>query len=201
MTISSAAQIASYFIITPFILFYLLKDDHQIYTNIINIAPTTYKKEVTRILNDIDNTLFSFISGQLLVSAIVATLIFIGYWIIGLQNAFLLALFVFVFNFIPFCGPFIATIPALFIGLAQSPFMGIKVILVVIIVHLLDLNLISPRVVGQKLQIHPVTIILLLVVSFPIAGLIGPFIVIPLYAALKVILQDVYAIKFEKSST
>jgi len=143
----------------------------------------------------VDEILSVYISGQVLIAFIVGLLIFIGYWAIGLNYAFLLALLAFVFNLIPFCGPFISTIPALFIGLADSPLMAIKVIAVVLMVHLLDLNLISPRIVGQRLNIHPVTVILLLVASLSVFGLVSLFIITPLYAVLKVLIQDYYFAK------
>lgn len=192
LTLSSAAKITSYFIITPFILFYLLKDDHSMYQGAVKVVPRNYKKQTVKILSDTDQTLSSFISSQIMVAAIVGVLIFFGYWAIGLNYAFLLALFAFVFNLIPFCGPIISTIPALFIALSDSALMGFKVICVVCIVHLLDLNLISPRVVGPRLKLHPITIILLLVVGVSLAGFLGLFVIVPLYAVLKVVFNDVY---------
>jgi predicted PurR-regulated permease PerM len=60
---------------------------------------------------------------------------------------------------------------------------------------LLDLNLISPRIVGQRLNIHPVTVILLLVASLSVFGLVSLFIITPLYAVLKVLIQDYYFAK------
>lgn len=197
-TLGSIAKIATFFVITPFILFYLLKDDLKIAKALIGIIPHDYRKPVRKILTDVDEALFTFISSQIIVAAIVGSLIFIGYSIIGLPKAFLLALFAFVFNLIPFFGPFISTIPALFIGLVISPLMGVKVVCVVLLVHFLDLNLISPRIVGTQLNIHPITILLLLVSSVPIVGLLGLFLVIPLYAVIKVVITDLYEMNEEK---
>lgn len=191
-TISSIAKIASYFIITPFLLYYFLKDDTILSQEIINLSPKGYKRSAKSIVEDIDEILSVYISGQVLIALIVGVLILIGYLIIGLNYAFLLGLIAFIFNLIPFCGPFISTIPALLIGLADSPLMAIKVLAVVLLVHLLDLNLISPRIVGQRLNIHPVTVILLLVASLTVFGLLSLFIITPLYAVIKVLVRDYY---------
>lgn len=199
--ITSVTKIASYFIITPFILFYFLKDDKKIYYKFFKMVPTEYNDELSKIINDIDDDLSSYISGQVLVALIVGFLIFIGYFIIGLNYAFLLALIAFIFNLIPFCGPLIATIPALLIGLAQSPFMAFKVILIVAIVHLLDLNLISPRVVGFRLNIHPVTIILLLVASISLFGFLSLFFIVPVYAVLRTLIIDIWKMKILDAET
>lgn len=190
--ISSFTTVATYFIVIPFILFYFLKDDRKFSQKFLKTIPPSFTDRTKKTLQDIDETLSSYISGQVLVSLIVASLIFIGYLIIGLDYAFLLALVAFTFNLIPFCGPIISTIPALLIGLAQSPMMGVKVILIVAIVHLLDLNLISPRIVGNRLNIHPVTIILLLVASTSLFGLLSLFFIIPLYAVLKILFLDLW---------
>lgn len=194
---ASVTKIASYFIITPFILFYFLKDDQHISQKFLKLIPANYVDETKKIMKDIDDVLSGYISGQVLIALIVGFLIGIGYLIIGLNYAFLLALIAFIFNLIPFCGPLISTIPALFIGLSQSPFMAFKVIVVVVVIHLLDLNLISPRIVGSRLNIHPITIILLLVASISLFGFLSLFFIVPLYAVLKILILDLWEIKFE----
>ncbi len=199
--IASITTIASYFIITPFILFYFLKDDRHMFPKFLRAIPPSYKDETKKIINDVDNVLSSYISGQVLVALIVGFLVFIGYLIIGLNYAFLLALIAFVFNLIPFCGPLISTIPALLIGLAQSPLMGIKVMLVIIVVHLLDLNLISPRVVGQRLNVHPITIIILLVASISLFGFLSLFFIVPVYAVLKTLIRDIWRINIVETES
>lgn len=190
--IASVTKVATYFVVTPFILFYFLKDDKQMYQKFMKFVPADYKDRFKKVLGDIDETLSSYISGQVLVAIIVGFLILIGYLLIGLDYAVVLALIAFVFNLIPFGGPIISTVPALLIGLAQSPFMAFKVIIVISVVHLLDLNLISPRVVGTRLNVHPVTIILLLVASISLFGFLSLFFIIPLYAVLKSLSLDLW---------
>ena len=158
----------------------------------LKVIPNSYKKQMKKILNDIDITLSAYISGQVLVALIIGCLIFLGYLIIGFDYAILLAVIAFIFNLIPFGGPIISTIPALFIGLAHSPMMAFKVLLVVIVVHLLDLNLVSPRVVGSRINVHPVTIILLLVASMSLFGFLSMFFIIPAYAVLKTLIIDLW---------
>lgn len=198
-TIGSIAQIATYIAITPFILFYLLKDDHHMALDLYKLIPSKNKEQVEELLIEIDATLANYIQAQILVALFVGVLIFIGYWVIGLHYPVLLAFFAFVFNLIPFCGPFISTIPALLIGLSQSPWMCFKVICVVILVHLIDMNLISPKLVSYRLNIHPVIIILLLLASFSLFGLLGVFLITPIYAVLKTLTLKLYAMKIDDS--
>lgn len=197
-TVSSLAKVASFFIITPFLLFYLLKDDTKIIPYFANFFSKRYSKDILRMGNDVDEVLSCYITGQFMVATIVGILIFIGYNLIGLNYTITLAFFAFIFNMIPFTGPFISTIPALFVGLSISPSMGLKVILVVITIHLLDANLISPRIVGQQLNIHPVTVIFLLVIGLSLFGFIGLFIATPLYAVVKNIIKNLILLRKHK---
>lgn len=190
--ITSVAQIATYIIVTPFILFYLLRDDHQMALELHKATPERHKERVRKLINDVDTTMSIYIIGQVVVAFCVGFLVFIGYWLIGLPYALLLACIAFVFNLIPFCGPIFATIPAFFIGLSQSNMQAFNVILVVIVVHLLDVNLISPKIVGERLNIYPITIILLLVASFSLFGLLGVFLITPAYALLRTVIWDMY---------
>lgn len=190
--ISSIAQIATFIVVTPFILFYLLRDDHQMALEIYKATPEKHKERLRKLFHDIDSTMSTYIIGQVVVAFLVGFLVFIGYWLIGLPYALLLACIAFVFNLIPFCGPIFATIPAFFIGLSQSNMQAFNVILVVIVVHLLDVNLISPKIVGERLNIYPITIILLLVASFSLFGLLGVFLITPAYALLRTIIHDMY---------
>lgn len=99
-----------------------------------------------------------------------------------------------IFYTIPFLGTFIAIIPALIIGLADSPFMAFKVILVMIVAHVIESDIVSPKILGQRLHIHPLTIILLLLAAGSLYGLIGLLLATPIYAIIKVIVWNVYKI-------
>lgn len=99
-----------------------------------------------------------------------------------------------VFTTIPFVGPFLAITPAFLVALSDSPFMVMKVIVLFVIVQQLESNVISPQVIGQRLNIHPLTIILLLLAAGTLYGLIGLILVTPLYALAKVLIESLYKI-------
>jgi predicted PurR-regulated permease PerM len=193
-TLTNVTKLAIILVITPFLLFYLLKDDYIFYSHVIKLVPEKYEKDAQMLLEDADITLSTFITGQLLVAFIVGIIILIGYLIIGLNNAVILALFAMIFITIPFLGSFIAIIPALLIGLTESPFMALKVALVVLVAHLLEANLISPQVMSKRLHIHPLIIMLVLLASGFLYGIVGLFLATPAYALFKVIAIDIYKI-------
>lgn len=87
-------------------------------------------------------------------------LAYVGYWLIGLPYALLLALFVAIFNIIPYLGPYFGAAPALIVASTMSLKMMIFVITVNTICQILEGNIISPQVVGRTLHMHPLSIIL-----------------------------------------
>ncbi len=137
----------------------MLKDHEKLQPFIVQFFGGETKKWVHKTLKDIDETLSLYIRGQILISSILATLLFIGYWIIGLNFALLFSVFAFFMNIIPFIGPWIAFFPALLIGIFQDPMMIIWVSFVTLIAQQIDSNLITPNVMGKTLNIHPLTII------------------------------------------
>ncbi len=118
----------------------------------------------------------------------------LGSVIIGLNYALVLSLFALIFMTIPFLGPFLSILPALFVGLSDSPFMVVKVFIVFAVVQQIESNVISPLVIGQRLNIHPLTIILLLLAAGSLYGLIGLLLATPLYALVKVLIESLYKI-------
>lgn len=192
IAITTVTKFTVLLLITPFILYYFLKDDHILYATILHLIPIKYQKEARIILKDADETLSTFITGQLLVALIIGVMLLIGYSIIGLSYAITLAFFAMFFFTIPMLGSFIAIIPALLVGLSDSPWMAAKVVIVMLIVLFLEGNLISPQIMSQRLHLHPAVLILILLASGALYGVLGLFLATPLYALAKVIVRDLF---------
>ncbi|HET7658484.1 MAG TPA: AI-2E family transporter [Bacillales bacterium] len=178
-------------VVIPFILFYLLDDRNKFSKSVMRFFPRSQQKEIGSVLKDMDSALGNYIQGQLIVSTCVGVLLLIGYLIIGLNYALLLALFGMVTTVIPFLGAIIAVIPAIIAAFIQDPIMALYVVIVMLGAHQIESNLISPQVMGRALKAHPLTIILLILVGGNLAGILGMILIIPTYAVLKVIVQHV----------
>lgn len=176
-------------VIIPFILFYMLKDGHHLSDGIVQFIPKENRKEAKDVLFDMNKALNTYVMGQVIVSVCVGIMVFIWYTIIGLEYSLILALVAMFTNLIPFVGPFIGTFPAVIVGLIESPWMMLQVIFGVIIVQQIESNLISPQVMGRALDVHPLTIILLLLVGGSLVGLFGLILAVPVYAVLKVVVR------------
>jgi len=169
----------------PFILFYMLKDGNRLPSAVTRFFPHKYHEEVNRILSDLNDTLSSYIHGLIIVASFVGITSSIGFAVIGLPYSLLLGLIVGVTNIIPYLGPILGATPALVIALMDSPAKALLVLAVIVIVQQLDGHLISPLVMGKRLNTHPLTIIVLLLVSGKWIGPIGMILAVPTYAMIK----------------
>ncbi|MDR0139961.1 AI-2E family transporter [Metabacillus idriensis] len=178
-------------ITVPFILFYMLKDGHKFPITAVKILPAAYRREGIKIFEDLYQTLAAYIQGQLLVSLFVGTGCFIGYTLIGLDYALILGIVVAIANIIPYLGPFIGAAPAVVIALLDSPTKALLAAVVVTVVQQIDGNVLSPLIIGKRLNTHPLTIILLLIGAGSFGGILGMILAVPTYAVLKAVLLHV----------
>ncbi|MBS4192788.1 AI-2E family transporter [Bacillus sp. FJAT-49705] len=183
-----------YLVLVPFILFYMLKDSHRLVPRVAVMFPQSKKENVKNILKEMDKTIATYIQGQMLVSVIVGVLLYIGYLIIDLNYSLVLAIFGMFTNVIPFLGPFIAVIPAFLVALFQDPIMAVYVSIIMLIAQQIEGNIISPNIMGKTLNIHPLTIIVLVLTAGNIAGIVGVIFVIPAYSIVKVLIINIVKI-------
>ncbi|SES23923.1 AI-2E family transporter [Psychrobacillus sp. OK032] len=181
------------FVLVPFFLVYMLKDHEKFAPFIAQFFKGDKKTWIRKTLADIDDTLRAYIQGQLFVSFLVGVMLFIGYYAIGLQYALLLGVFGMMMNVIPFLGPYIALVPALIIALIQEPKLAIYVAIIMLVSQQIESNLITPNVMGKSLDIHPLTVITIILAAGNIAGLWGIILGVPTYAVVKAILKNIYA--------
>lgn len=190
--VSIITMIAMTLITAPVILFFMLKDGHQLRPYIAQFAPQRWQASFSKLLYDINYALASYIRGQITVAFWVGIMFTIGYSIIGLPYGYALAILAGLLNLIPYFGTMIAIIPVIVIGIMTSFSMLVKILVVFSIEQLIETRLISPYVMGNKLELHPITTILLLIGASAVWGLWGVIFGIPIYAVLKIIVSRVY---------
>ncbi len=119
--IGALTEVIISIVTVPFILFYLLKDGKKLPIYILKFVPTRLKEQTYTMLSEMNHRLSSYIRGQVIVSFCIGFLLFIGYLIIGLDYASLLAVIAACTSVVPYLGPTIAITPAIIIALVTSP--------------------------------------------------------------------------------
>lgn len=176
-----------YIFLIPFITFYFLKDKEYLKEKLALIIPRKYRDDAIVTWYQIDLVLKRFIRGEMFVAVIVGTLATIGLYFMGIRFPFILGFIAGITNIIPYVGPFLGAIPAVLVALVESPIMVLKVGLIFFLIHQLESGIISPKIVGSYVGLHPVTIIFVILLWEQLFGIIGMFFAVPVTSIIVVI--------------
>ena len=187
--VSSISSTASVLVTMPFVLFFLLKDASKFNKFVINLLPKKLEKPVAETIDEIDDKVGSYIQGQMLVSLCIGVMLFIGYNVIGLHYGFSLATIAAFLSIVPYLGPVIAITPAMLVAASTSWVMVVKMLVVWGVVQFLEGNIISPNIMGRSMNMHPLTVIFVILIGVNISGVVGAILGIPVYSILKVLIS------------
>jgi predicted PurR-regulated permease PerM len=183
-------------ILVPIFLFFFLKEGHAISQNWSNYLPlraSPLKSEIVSLLNEINSYLINFFRGQLLVSLIDGLLIGLCLLVfVRLEFSLLIGLMVGLLGLIPYLGMMICWIPAVVIAAAQFGdwWHPVLVTIIFLAANNIDGMIIAPKIVGESVGLHPLTVIIsVLGWSLILGGLLGALLAVPLTATLKVLLK------------
>ena len=190
--ISGTSQVIVALIIMPFMLFYLLRDGKGLRDYITQFLPNKLREPVGKVLSEVNQQLSNYVRGQITVAVIVAIMFIILFKIIGLRYAVTLGITAGFLNLVPYLGSFLAMIPALVLGLIAGPVMLLKVIIVFIVEQTIEGRFVSPLILGSQLNIHPITILFVLLTSGSMFGIWGVLLGIPIYASAKVVISAIF---------
>lgn len=170
----------------PFIAFYMLKDFQLIKQACWYMTPKKWRKKGTLFLKDIDESLGSYIRGQLLICMLIGSLSALLFWIFHLRYPLILGLIVGATNVIPYFGPIIGAVPAVIIAATSSVKLVIITVVIVFGLQFLEGNILSPFIVGKSLHMHPLIIMIALTAGGEIGGILGLILAVPVLVVVKV---------------
>lgn len=180
--------------LVPVYTFYFLFEKRRIsshWTDYLPVTDSAFKNELVFILDSINNYLIAFFRGQVLVAICDGILYGIGFMIVGVPYAALIGAAAVFLTIIPFIGAIIVCVSAVLISLIQHgdwlhPLLALGVVGVV---QALEGLVISPKIMGDRVGLHPVTIIIAVMLGTTVmGGLLGGILAIPLTAALRVLM-------------
>lgn len=185
-------KFAIYALLVPVISYYFLRDKNEIVGHLLMLFPPRTRVTVTTLWEEIDGVLFAFIRGNLLVSFFVGVLTTVGLFILGVDYAAVLGILYGILDIIPYFGPFLGAIPVILLPLLQGDVNIFWLILLLFAVQQGENFFISPRILGDQVGLHPVTVIVLVLVGGYCGGILGMVGMIPLAAVAKVLLIFLY---------
>ena len=185
-------SVLSLLIITPVVAFYLLLDWDRVVVTVDGWIPLQHRDTVRGLARDIDNAIAGFVRGQAVICLILAAFYAIGLTLAGLNFGFLIGLMTGLLSFIPFVGAATGFLVAAIVAIAQfwpewTPIL--MVVGVFLIGQVLEGYVLSPKLVGAKVGLHPVWMMFALIAAGYLLGFIGLLVAIPLAATIGVLLR------------
>jgi predicted PurR-regulated permease PerM len=180
-------------LVVPFVAFYLLKDGAHIGDAVARLLPLRHRGGIVGLLRQVDDVLGEYVRGQVIVCGIVAALTSAGLALCHIPYALLLGCMAGLLNVIPYVGLLTtfgtSAVVALFDPYPTSALL--KVVGVFAVVQGLEGNLITPRIVGERVGLHPLWVILAMMVFSRMWGVLGMVAAVPVAAVLNVLLRVV----------
>jgi predicted PurR-regulated permease PerM len=185
-------SVLSLLIITPVVAFYLLLDWEKVVSTLDGCIPLQHRGTVHGLAHDIDAAIAGFVRGQAVICLILAAFYAIGLTLIGLNFGFLIGMMTGLLSFIPFVGAGTGFLVAAIVAVAQfwPDWMSIAMVAGVFLIgQVLEGYVLSPKLVGPKVGLHPVWMMFALIAFSYLFGFVGLLIAIPLAATIGVLLR------------
>ena len=182
----------SVLVLIPFYTFFFMRGLDQAALRTIPYIPAAIRPKTVRICTRIHMILSAFIRGRAFIAAVVTVMAWLGFWACGVPYALVLGILTGITIMVPFLPVVVAVIPACLLLLAEGKGIGpiAGVIIVYSIIQTIEGFVLTPRVLGEEGDMHPVAAFVAVFVGAELLGLLGAMLAIPLAAAVKIIAQE-----------
>ena len=180
-----------FFISTLFFSFYFLLEENVIRKIVSRFFSEEKSKTALTVFDKAEKRLNSWFWGEITLMTLVGLLTFIGLNLIGIRYALALAVLAGLLEAIPNLGPTISSIPAILLGFAVSPVMGVTALALYFIIQQLENNLIVPVVMKKAVGLNPIITLIALLIGGKIGGVLGVLLAIPITVFLETVLIEI----------
>ncbi|MEM1299724.1 MAG: AI-2E family transporter [Pseudomonadota bacterium] len=177
-------------LVTPVVAFYLLMDWDRMVEGIDDFLPREHRDEIHHIARDLDRVMSGFVRGQLTVCMILGIFYAVGLMVIGLNFGMLIGVFAGLISFIPFVGSILGGLLSIGVAMAQfwnDPVWIVAVAVIFVMGQAAEGNFLTPKLVGDKVGLHPVWLMFALSAFGVVFGFVGLLVAVPAAAAIGVI--------------
>jgi len=175
-------------VITPVVAFYLLRDWDRMVAKADDWLPRKHQETIRRLAREVDDTLAGFLRGQGMVCLSLAVFYAIGLTLAGLDFGLVVGLIAGFLSFIPYVGSLVGLVLSVGLALAQfDNLISVGIVAVVFFVgQALEGNVLTPKLVGEKVGLHPVWVMFALLAGGALFGFVGVLLAVPVAAIVGV---------------
>jgi predicted PurR-regulated permease PerM len=192
--VAAAAGSLFSFLVIPFVTYFALAQGDRAVKRLLERVPNKYFEMTLNVVDKIQKDLVGYLRGWILDSVIVGIINIVGYIIIGVNYPVLLGIIAGIANLIPYVGPFVGVIPAVLVGATQTGDLSMvtPILLLLLGVQTIDNIIVQPLCFSKTVDMHPLTVIVVLIVGNQLLGVLGMLLAIPVYTILKVTAVESY---------
>lgn len=176
-------------VLTPILTLYFLIDKEYFKEKITNIIPKRYRKDILYLASTIDISLTKFIRGRMLMSLYVGISVSVLLLIMNIEFAIVIGLITGLFDIIPYIGPFIGFVPAVFFAFISKPIKAFWVSIIFVLIQWTENNIVAPKILGENVGLHPMVILLSIIIGGGIFGVLGMIISVPVVAITRIVIK------------
>lgn len=175
-------------VIVPFVTYFILADGRRAFTTLIERVPNRYFEMTLNVMQKIRRQLVGYLKGWLLDSMIIGLLSITGLSILGIQYSIIIGVLAGVANLVPYLGPIVGASLAILVSLTQEGNFGMvgPIIIMTLMIRMIDDFVVQPLCFAKSVDMHPLTVILLLLIGHEMMGVGGMLLAIPLATIIKV---------------
>ncbi len=198
----SMLSLATLLFLLPIYTYFLLFELERIHGFVIKYVPNRDRDMVVSISKQIGEVLSSFLRGRVLVSLMKGAFITLGLWVIGAPYALLLGLVAAALSLIPVVGPLIAAVIGFLLAMQQFDFFDAlwRTGLIYLIAEIVEGYVLTPKVIGERLGLHPVVVLASLTIGGAALGMFGLLLALPLAATLIILTRELVLPALSKTS-
>ena len=174
-------------ILIPILVFYFIRDNSYFQEKIYYMLPKNSRNDIKTLVLEIDKVLGQFIRGRLILALYVGVATTILLLLFKIDFALIIGLITGIADIIPYLGPFLGFLPAVFFAFLKGPIVAIWVGLIFLGIQWVENNVLAPKIIGESIGIHPITVLLGLVLGGGIFGVFGMILSIPFIATVKIL--------------
>lgn len=175
--------------------FYLVVEEEAVTRWIRAVTPDEYQPFIARLVGKMKKKLGLWLRGQIILSLFIGAMVYLGLFILGVDYALVIGLIAALMELVPYVGPVLASVPAIFLAFTQTGDWVLPVTVAVMfwVIQVIENNLLVPRVMQKAVGINPIISILSILIGAKLAGVVGILIAIPLVTVLSVFIEEMRA--------
>jgi predicted PurR-regulated permease PerM len=170
--------------------FYLLVEAETLHARLLRFVPADRRDRANAVIRNVTVRVSAWLTGQLLLAAIIGTTAAVGLWLLGVPYFYVLALIAGLGEMIPVVGPILAAIPAVAVGFSVSVQKGLAVLVFYVVQQQVENHVLVPKVMQRQVGISAATVIVALLIGGELLGIVGAILAVPTAAILQVLVQE-----------